>query len=176
MNSFWSGILQLALLGIISFFFLRWFVGIGIGAPFLPARRRDVEDAITIAALTPQDVVIDLGSGDGRFLVAAATQGARVIGYELNPFLVWFSRFKLRAFKDAKVYRQNFFEADLAKVTVIFVFQMGHVMPRLAEKIRSEAPRAKLISVAFDLPDYETAIKRGVVKQLLLIDKNKEKG
>lgn len=172
MSSFWIGLIELGFLAFISFFFLRWFVGIGIGAPFLPARRRDVEDAITIAKLTPQDVVVDLGSGDGRFLVAAARQGARVIGYELNPFLVWWSRFQLRSYKNAHVYRKNMFEADLGKVTVIFIFQMGHVMPRLAEKIQKEAPTARLISVAFDVPGYVTKVKRGVVKELVRVDKN----
>ena len=172
MSSGVGGLIELLLLAVFLFFFLRWFVGVGIGAPFLPARRRDVADAFAIANVTAADVVIDLGSGDGRFLGIAAKKGARVIGYELNPFLVWWSRFQLRTYQQVQIYRKNLFEADLKGVTVIFIFQMTHVMPRLAEKIHKEAPRARIISVAFDIPGYETKTRRGVVKELIPVDKN----
>ena len=175
MNSFWIGLVELILFLIGCFFALRWFAGVGIGAPFVPARRRDVHDAFTLASVTATDIVIDLGSGDGRFLLEAAQQGAQVVGYELNPFLVWFSRFRLRSYPNAKVYRRNLFEADVTKATVIFVFQMGHVMPRLAQKLLQEAPRARVISVAFELPGYKVQKQEGVVKWLVPIDKMKEK-
>lgn len=172
MNSLLEGLGELALLAIGSFFFLRWFVGVGIGAPFLPARKRDVGDALFLAGLGPQDVVVDLGSGDGRLLLAAAQKGAAVIGYELNPFLVFWSRWRLRGVKRATIYRKDMFEADLSGVTVVFLFQITHIMPRLADKLAKEAPQAKIISVAFDLPGYRTDAQRGVVKALRLVDKN----
>lgn len=167
MSSFLIGLLELVLLFVFFFFFLRWFVGVGIGAPFLPARRRDVVDAMALAHVTAKDVVVDLGSGDGRFLVASAAHGARVIGYELNPFLVWFTRHRLQSFGTrAEVYRRDLFTADLKEVTVIFIFQMGHVMPRLAEKLKTEAPTARIFTVAFDIPGYKTVAQQGVVKEI----------
>ena len=167
MSNFAEGLIQLIVLLVVCLLFLRWFAGVGIGAPFLPARRRDVDDAMALAQVTSADAIIDLGSGDGRFLVAAATQGARVIGYELNPFLVWFTKYAVRPFGErAQVYRRNMFEADLSGVTKVFVFQMGHVMPRLAEKLSKEAPQARIFTVAFDIPGYETVAQRGVVKEV----------
>lgn len=172
MNSLWSGLVEIFLLAIGCFFFLRWFVGVGIGAPFLPARRRDVVDAIELAGISEKDVVIDLGSGDGRLLVAAAKKGAKVIGYELNPFLVWWSRHQLRSYKNASIYHEDLFKAGLKDATVIFIFQITHIMAPLAEKLRRDASHARIISVAFDLPGYELKTQKGIVKVLVPIDKN----
>jgi len=49
-----------------------------------------------LADLKPNDLVIDLGSGDGLFVIEAARRGAKAVGYEINPILVWWSRRKIR--------------------------------------------------------------------------------
>jgi hypothetical protein len=75
-------------------------IGIGVlvnGAPFVPTRKKWIDDAMKLAGVGPGDVVVDLGSGDGAFLSAALEHGARrVVGYEINPWLVVWSRLKLR--------------------------------------------------------------------------------
>lgn len=155
-------------LGCLSLF-ARWFAGVGIGAPYVPARRRDIKDAIALAHIGADDIVIDLGSGDGCILEAAAMQGARVIGYELNPFLVWYSRFRLRRFGDrAVVYRNDLFTADLKEPTIIFLFQITHIMPRIAQKLQREKPSGRIISFVFDLPGFRCVAEKGVVKEFSL--------
>jgi hypothetical protein len=154
----------LLLLGL--FFFARWFMGIGLGGPYIPVRKRDIADALDLISLSPQDVAIDLGSGDGRILRAAVESGARVVGYELNPFLVWFSRFRLRMFKDrARIYRKNLLQADLHEVTIIFSFQITSLMPKIAHMIHERAkPGTKLLSFAFDVPGMKPVAQKGIVK------------
>src|SRR4051812_14236110 len=58
-----------------------------MGAPYLPILKRQYEPLLDLAGLKPGDTIIDLGSGDGRLLLAAARQGATCIGYEINPVM-----------------------------------------------------------------------------------------
>lgn len=157
-------ILGLILLLAVLAFFARYFVGIGIGAPWLPLRRRDLPDGFALADIKSSDTVIDLGSGDGRLLVEAAKRGATLIGYELNPFLVWWSRRKLLVFSDrAKIYRQNLLNADLSQASVIYIFGITSIMPDVARKVVSECkPGTRIISFAFELPGLKVDATRGI--------------
>lgn len=147
------------------FFFARWFGGMGIGAPWLPVRKQDIEAAFRLVPVGSEDVVVDLGSGDGRLLVAAAERGACVIGYELNPILWLISRFRLRQNARALVHRKNLLKADLSQVTVVFIFGMEWIMPLVAEKLKKEARRdVKIVSFAFPLPGLHEVQKEGIAR------------
>lgn len=154
------------LLLILLFLFARWFVGFGVGAPFLPIRKRDIQDAFSLVNISAQDVVFDLGSGDGRILVEAAKRGARVVGYEINPFLVWISRFRLRQFRNrAQIHRKNLLHADLKDATIIFIFGIEKLMPKIAKMIEGRAkPGLQIVSFAFDLPGFKSVAEKGIVK------------
>jgi SAM-dependent methyltransferase len=156
--------LGLALFLAAIFLFARWFGGVGVGAPWLPVRAQDIEAAFRLVDVGPQDVVIDLGSGDGRLLVEAAKRGAHVVGYELNPFMVWLSRIRLKPFQDrAAIHRRNLLKADLSEATVIFIFGMGTIMPAVAQKLRREArPDVRIISFAFEMPGWIYEKKDGI--------------
>jgi SAM-dependent methyltransferase len=145
-------------------FFARYFVGVGIGAPWLPLRRRDIPDGFSLVDIGANDVVIDLGSGDGRLLVEAAKRGAKVIGYELNPFLVWWSRHRLKSYElRATIHRQNLLDADLSEATVIYIFGITSIMPRVAKKLMDECrPGTKIISFAFGLPGWKRLDQKGI--------------
>lgn len=146
------------------FLFARWFGGVGVGAPWLPVRKRDIESAFRLVDVGPDDMVVDLGSGDGRLLVEAAKRGARVVGYELNPFMVWLSRSRLASFRGrTAVHRKNLFKADLSHATVIYIFGLQTIMPAVAEKLRREArPDARIVSFAFEFPDWAYEKKDGI--------------
>jgi SAM-dependent methyltransferase len=167
MSVFWL-ILFLAAL----FFFARWFGGMGIGAPWLPVRKQDIEAAFQVIELGPDDVVVDLGSGDGRLLNEAAKRGARAIGYELNPFMVWYSRMRARAFGDRiTIHRKNLLEADVKEVTVVFVFGMEWIMPKISDKLIAEARRdVRIVSFAFSLPKLIEVKKVGIARLYRLPD------
>ena len=57
------------------------------GAPYVPTHRRKIMAALDLMNLKSNDMVVDLGSGDGNFLIAAARRGWRAVGYEINPVL-----------------------------------------------------------------------------------------
>lgn len=145
------------------FFFARWFVGWGVGAPYLPIRARDIQDAFTLVSLSDQDVVVDLGSGDGRILLAAVERGARVIGYELNPFLAWISRWRLRRFGSrAVICRKDLRRADLSSASVVFIFGITSLMPAVTSLIQSQTQPLQIVSFAFDLPGLTPVAHKGI--------------
>lgn len=65
------------------------------GAPFVPLPASVIKNIINLAEVKEGDVFYDLGSGDGRVVIAAALKGAKAVGIELDPLRVWYSRFAL---------------------------------------------------------------------------------
>ena len=83
------------------------------GAPFVPTHERDLDKLFALHKFRAQDVLVDLGSGDGRVLTAAAKRGIRSVGYELNPFLYWYSKLKLRGVPQVEVRLEYFWVSKL---------------------------------------------------------------
>lgn len=137
------------------------------GAPFVPTRRRDIDELFSLYHFQPRDVFVDLGSGDGRMVAAAATRGILAVGYELNPFLVWYSRYKLAAFSSkAHIKLEDFWQSTLPDNTaVVFVFLAGPFMKKLDTKLQQEATRLgrdiTLISYGMKIPEKSIEATRG---------------
>jgi 16S rRNA A1518/A1519 N6-dimethyltransferase RsmA/KsgA/DIM1 with predicted DNA glycosylase/AP lyase activity len=123
------------------------------GAPYLPTLSPQVKVALKLADLKEGQHLLELGCGDGKVLVAAAKQGIRVTGYELNPVLVVISWARtLRYRKLVKVVWGNFWQVDLPKADAIFVFLLPKYMDRLDTKIVQQSSKpVKLISFAFTI-------------------------
>lgn len=141
-------------------------VAVGIffgGAPWLPTRRPWVRQALDLADVGKGDVVVDLGSGDGVVLQMACQRGAKkAIGYEINPILVLFSKFRTHRYRDKAVTRDcDFFRTDLpVDTTVIYLFGVGRMMSRLAkylveQRSRLTAKRIRVVSFGFEIPGLE---------------------
>lgn len=112
------------------------------GAPYVPTHGRDIEKLFELYRFRSSDVLVDLGSGDGRVLAAAAHRGIRAVGYELNPFLYWYSRIKLRSAEQVEVRLEDFWTSKLPDETaVVFVFLAGPFMAKLDRKLTKEAER-----------------------------------
>lgn len=123
------GILVLLSFGVIAF----------IGAPYVPTHQREIERALSeLYPVSREDVVVDIGSGDGRVLRLAAEHGARAVGYELNPFLVVISRWLSRAHVDQiEVRLADAWTAALPEATtLVYVFAVSRDLPRLLRKLR----------------------------------------
>lgn len=132
-------------------------VGVGVlfGAPFVPTRRKWIEQALALARVGENDVVLDLGSGGGVVLRAAILRGAkRAVGYEINPILVFWSRILARKFnkksRKISIEEGNLFAKKFPRdTTVIYLFQVDKVMRKIPAKIRAERAeiRAKKVRV-----------------------------
>lgn len=144
----------------------RSFGGLFAGAPFVPVRKKDVEDAMALAKVQPGECVADLGCGDGRVLLGALERGAQVVGYEISPILTWIARYRVRRFKDrASILRKNFFHADLSQFDVICVFALIRLMPRLEEQLNKQGkPGVRVVSFAFDMPGWKLVEQKGMAK------------
>lgn len=124
------------------------------GAPFLPTRRSRINEAIALLDLKPGQLLLELGSGDGRVLRAAAQKGIRSIGYELNPLLVVYSRLLgLRYRGLVKTKLANYWNLALPECDAIYVFLLNPYMARLDQKVSREITKpVKLLSFAFEIP------------------------
>jgi SAM-dependent methyltransferase len=113
------------------------------GAPYVPSHKKEVQQAFReLYKLTPKDVVVDVGSGDGIILRLASKLGARAIGYELNPVLVAVSRFLSRGDKKVTVQLADFWQKDIAdSATLVYAFVVSRDTNKLAEKMQREANR-----------------------------------
>ena len=70
-----------------------------VGAPYEGIREKPLRQMVKIANVKKGDTSVDLGSGDGRIVIAFAQKGIKATGYEINPFLVLYSRRKIRKLK-----------------------------------------------------------------------------
>ncbi len=149
-----------------TYFVSRSFGGLFAGAPYIPVRKKDIEDAMSLARIKPGEHMADLGCGDGRILRGALARGAQVVGYEISPILARISRFRIRHFKDrATVLQKNFFHADLSQFDVICVFQLMRLMPRLEEQLNRQAkPGVRVVSFAFDMPGWKLVEQKGIAR------------
>lgn len=133
------------------------------GAPLLPSKKVVIKTITAFLEPRGGTRIADLGSGDGRVVIALAKNGASVDGFEFNPLLAWWSRRKIRKNgleARVRILQRNFWNADLSPYDAVTVFGAPHVMARLAKKLRNELkPGAKVCSNAFALPDW-TAVKK----------------
>jgi predicted RNA methylase len=109
---------------------------------------------LELTQVTEKDVVLDLGSGEGRILTIAAKEyGARAIGIEVDPLRAFWSRIaaRRRGLSDkVQVIRGNIFTQNFAEATVVTVYQTTEVKTQLGEKLSTELkPGTRVVSNCF---------------------------
>jgi precorrin-6B methylase 2 len=126
---------------------------------WVPTPQVLVEKMLDMAKVTPQDFVMDLGSGDGRTVITAAKRGATAMGIEYNPDMVDLS--KRNAEKagvpaaKATFVKADLFETDLSKPTVITMFLLPSINMKLRPKILDLAPGTRIVSNTFTMDDWQ---------------------
>jgi len=137
------------------------------GAIYFPTSARSIEIMIKIVEIKSGQRLADLGSGDGRILIAFARQGAQAHGYEINPLLVLSSRHKIKqaGLQDrALVHWKNFWRADFSRFDIIIVFGISYIMKGLEKKLKKELkPGAKVISNLFQFPNWQPTCRENGV-------------
>lgn len=137
------------------------------GAFFASSGKDTVKKMVLLSRAKPGDKAVDLGSGDGRLVIALAKAGAEAHGYEINPILVWWSKRQIKkaglsgkAFVSCK----NFWNLDLSSFNIITVFGIGYMMARLESKLKKELkPGAKIISKYFTFPNWQHSKKEASI-------------
>ena len=147
--------------------FMSFSLVVFVGAPYLPTLTPQMQAAIRLANLQPGDTLLELGCGDGKVVAAAAAQGYKVVGYELNPILAvicWARCFKYR--RQVKIIWGNFWSAPWPPAEAIFVFLLPKYMKKLDKKIVQYSHKpVKLISFAFEIPGQQpTKTAQGVFR------------
>lgn len=113
---------------------------------------------LDLARVTARDYVIDLGSGDGRTVIAAAKRGARALGVEYNPDMVELSRRNAAregVAERARFVRGDLFEADLSQATVITLFLLPEINLKLRPKLLALRPGTRVVSNSFTMGEWK---------------------
>lgn len=143
-----------------------YFLGLLNGALYIPTDDDTVRRMLSVAELKPGDRLVDLGSGDGRLVIAAAKQGIEAKGYEINPILVWLSNRTIRkeGLQDlASVEWKDFWSADMSRYNIVMVFGIAHIMKRLERLLKKELqPGSRIVCNLFSFPTWQGARKEGV--------------
>ncbi len=137
------------------------------GPFYVPTRTKYVPRIIAMLDIKQGEKMVDLGSGDGRLLIAIAKAGAEAHGYEHNPLLVLKSKqnFKKEGVEGkAFVHMSNFWDVDTSQFDGIVVYGIPYIMTRLEEKLKRELrPGARVVSYSFPFPNWEPTKKEKAV-------------
>jgi SAM-dependent methyltransferase len=124
---------------------------------WVPTEQALTNKMLDLAKVTPQDFVIDLGSGDGRIVVTAARRGARALGIEYNADLVTLSKqnaIKAGVVDKAQFVEADLFESDFSQATVITMFLLPDINLKLRPKILDLKPGTRVVSNSFDMAEW----------------------
>lgn len=156
-------ILLAVLYGIVFVFIVYTIYAFIKGAPFLPTSRQHVKEMIELAQPQKGELLIDLGSGDGRILYEAAKSGCNCLGIEINPLLYWWSRLitKLKKLSNIHIRREDLWQTDLRLANILTLFFIAPKMDKLHAKIQREMrPGSRVVSYGFKFPNWQPIEKR----------------
>ncbi len=124
---------------------------------WVPTEQALADKMLDLAKVTPQDYVIDLGSGDGRIVITAARRGARALGIEYNTDLVTLSKqnaMKTGVTDKVQFVEADLFESDFSQATVVTMFLLPDINLRLRPKILDLKPGTRVVSNSFDMKEW----------------------
>jgi SAM-dependent methyltransferase len=130
----------------------------GDEAPFVTTPLNAVKRMLTLAGTGPDDVVYDLGSGDGRIVIAAARDfGAQGVGVEIDPGLIKISKFNARkegVAEQTRFLHADLFDMDYSAATVVTMFLRDDVNMRLQPRLWKQLkPGSKVVTYRYGMGD-----------------------
>jgi SAM-dependent methyltransferase len=144
---------------------------------WVPTPEALVQKMLDMVKLTPKDIHFDLGSGDGRTVIAAAKRGVKAIGVEYNPDMVALSK-RLAQKEGAAIaartefVRGDIFETDFSKANVLTLYLLPSLNLKLRPIILNMQPGTRVVSHAFNMGDWdadETAQVEGRTAYLWIV-------
>jgi SAM-dependent methyltransferase len=127
--------------------------------PFVPSPQEVVDKMVELAGVKKGDVVYDMGSGDGRIVIAAAKKGARAVGFEIDGDLVKESRENIRKAgvqNLAEIRQQDILTVDFSPASVVTMYLLPDVNLKLKPNLLSQLkPGSRVVSHSFDMGDWK---------------------
>jgi protein-L-isoaspartate O-methyltransferase len=127
--------------------------------PFVPSPQEVVDKMVELAGVKKGDVVYDMGSGDGRIVIAAAKKGARAVGFEIDGDLVKESRENIRKAgveKLAEIRQQDILTVDFSPANVVTMYLLPDVNLKLKPNLLKQLkPGSRVVSHSFDMGDWK---------------------
>ncbi len=125
---------------------------------WVPSPQELVDKMLEVAKVTPNDYLIDLGSGDGRTVITAAKRGTRALGIEYNPDMVALSKRNAAAAgvsDKASFMEADIFKTDFSRATVITLFLLTELNLKLRPTILNLKPGTRIVSNTFRMGEWE---------------------
>lgn len=146
---------------LLGFLILVFCFAVLFGAPYVPTRYNDMKAIFDKIKPTSKDsVFVDLGSGDGKLVLYAASQGYTAVGYEINPILWLVSTLRLRNYPNASIRYADMWSADVSKADLVFCFLASKYMQKLETKLSKEMKKGSILaSYVFELPSKKLSSK-----------------
>ncbi len=139
---------------------LSWFAG--SDAPFVPTKEEKINQGLNLAGLKKGETFYELGSGDGRVVLAAAKMGATAVGIEQSWLRIWYSQIKSALGQNkAKFIHGNIFKTDLSSADVVFIYLLPKGVEKLTPKLHKELKKGSRIITQ----DYHFKTWKPVKKQ-----------
>ena len=129
---------------------------------WVPTPQELVDKMMEIAKVTPDDFVIDLGSGDGRTVITAAKIGAKALGIEYNPDMVELSKENARkegVTGRAEFIKADLYETDLSEATVITMFLLPEINLKLRPRLLDLKPGTRIVSNTFTMGEWKADVE-----------------
>lgn len=125
-------------------------------APWWKTSKKTARAMCELANLTKEDVIYELGSGDGTSLIIAAKEfGAQCVGIEIDPLRYFISTLMIRIIRvsdKVTIKRKNFFDEDLSKATVVYAYLVPKALNKLLPKFKSELkPGTRIVSYRYEI-------------------------
>jgi len=142
----------IAIIGILVYAMVR-------GAPYAPLGKQKIATMLSLLNVKSGDKAVDLGSGDGRFVIELAKKGAIAYGYEINPLLVLIAKWKIKKLgfqKNARIFWCDFWGKNLSSFNIVTVYLAPHSMKKVEAKLRRELkPNARVAVNHFPFPTWK---------------------
>lgn len=153
-------VLKFLLLIALIIFVITFGIPVLFGAQFAVTTQYKTKKLIALLQqYSKEGRLAELGSGDGRIVIAAAQQGYLVHGYEINPFLVWWSRRKIQfahVGEKAYIYKKNYWHIELSMYDAVIIFGVSRIMKKMEHKLEQEMKQGSLVICNyFPLPNKQ---------------------
>lgn len=137
--------------------------------PVVATPNRIILEALSAVNPKQDDLLIDLGSGSGRVLrLAALKYKVKGLGYEINPFLIIWSRLKilLAGIKGVEFKNKNYLKEDLSKANIIFMYLLPKFIPAVVEKLEKECKKGTIIiSQRFEVEEWKDKLIKEILRK-----------